>query len=129
MKRFWIAVVASGMWMNLSEFIRNEFVIKHMWIKGFEEIGLSFPSAPVNGLVWVIWTFIFCAVLTTLNMRFNALRSTIICWVTGFGLLLIAMWNIGILPKGILYWAVPWSFVEVYVAAFICNRIVAGRNG
>ena len=30
MKRFWIAVVASGMWMNLSEFIRNEFVIKHM---------------------------------------------------------------------------------------------------
>ena len=129
MKRFWIAVVASGMWMNLSEFIRNEFVIKHVWIKGFEEIGLSFPSAPVNGLVWVIWTFIFCAVLTTLNMRFNALRSTIICWVTGFGLLWIAMWNIGILPKGILYWAVPWSFVEVYVAAFICNRIVAGRNG
>ena len=129
MKRFWIAVVASGMWMNLSEFIRNEFVIKHVWIKGFEEIGLSFPSAPVNGLVWVIWTFIFCAVLTTLNMRFNALRSTIICWVTGFGLLWIAMWNIGILPKGILYWAVPWSFVEVYVAAFICNRIVADRNG
>ena len=129
MKRFWIAVVASGMWMNLSEFIRNEFVIKHVWIKGLEEIGLSFPSAPVNGLVWVIWTFIFCAVLTTLNMRFNALRSTIICWVTGFGLLWIAMWNIGILPKGILYWAVPWSFVEVYVAAFICNRIVADRNG
>ena len=75
MKRFWIAVVASGMWMNLSEFIRNEFVIKHMWIKGFEEIGLSFPSAPVNDLVWVIWTFIFCAVLTTLNMRFNALKK------------------------------------------------------
>ena len=85
MKGFWLAVVASGMWMNLSEFIRNEFVIKHMWVKGFEEIGLSFPSAPVNGLVWVIWTFIFCAVLTALNMRFNALRSTIICWVTGFG--------------------------------------------
>lgn len=37
--------------MNLSEFIRNEFVIKHVRVKGFEEIDLSFPSAPVNGLV------------------------------------------------------------------------------
>ena len=114
--------------MNLSEFVRNEFVIKHVWVKGFEEIGLSFPSAPINGVVWVIWTFIFCAVLSVLNMKFNALKSTVICWVTGFGLLWIAMWNIGILPKGLLYWAVPWSFVEVYVAAFICNRIVGGNN-
>ena len=128
MRRFWLAVVASGAWISLSEYIRNEFVIKHVWVKGFEEIGLSFPSAPINGVVWVIWTFIFCVVLTVLNMKFNALKSTVICWVTGFGLLWIAMWNIGILPKGLLYWAVPWSFVEVYVAAFICNRIVGGNN-
>jgi hypothetical protein len=128
MRKFCLAVVVSGVWMNLSEFVRNEFVIKHVWVKGFEEIGLSFPSAPINGVVWVIWTFIFCAVLTVLNMKFNALKSTVICWVTGFGLLWIAMWNIGILPKGLLYWAVPWSFVEVYVAAFICNRIVGGNN-
>lgn len=129
MKRFWLAVVASGAWMNLSEFTRNEFVIRHVWVKGFEEIGLSFPSAPINGVVWVIWTFIFCAVLTVLNMKFNMLKSTVICWVTGFGLLWIAMWNIGILPKGLLYWAVPWSFVEVYVAALICKRILEGKDG
>ena len=127
MKRFWLAVVASGAWMNLSEFIRNEFVIKHVWVKGFEELGLSLPSAPVNGLVWVLWAFIFCAVLAWLSTKFDVLKSTIICWVTGFGLLWIAMWNIGILPKGLLYWAVPWSFVEVYVAAFIYTRIVVNR--
>ena len=114
--------------MNLSEFIRNEFVIKHVWIQGFEEIGLSFPSAPVNGLVWGIWTFIFCAVLAWSCTRFNVLKSTIICWVTGFVLLWIAMWNIGILPGGLLYWAVPWSFVEVYVAAFICRRIIQSSS-
>ena len=60
-------------------------------------------------------------------MKFNALKSTIICRVTGFGLLWIAMWNIGILSKGLLYWTVPWSFVEVYVAALICACIVAGK--
>lgn len=44
MRRFWLAVVASGAWMNLSEFTRNEFVIRHVWDKGFEEMELSFPS-------------------------------------------------------------------------------------
>ena len=44
MRRYWLAVVASGVWMNLSELIRNEFVIKHVWVKGFEEMELSFPS-------------------------------------------------------------------------------------
>ena len=45
MRRFWLAVVASGAWMNLSEFTPNEFVIKDLWVKGFEEIRLSYPSA------------------------------------------------------------------------------------
>ena len=129
MKRYFLAVVASGVWMNASEFIRNEFVIKHVWIKGFEEKGLSFPSAPVNGLVWMIWTFIFCSVLAALSARFDVLKSVIICWVTGFGLLWIAVWNMGILPKGLLYWAVPWSFAEVYVAGVICNRTVVSESG
>ena len=129
MKRFWLAVIAAGMWMNVSEFIRNELLIKQVWVKGFEEIGLSFPSAPVNGLVWALWAFIFCAVLAGLTTRFGVLKSTVISWVVGFVLLWIAMWNMGVLPSGLLYWAVPWSFVEVYVAALICNRIVENKGG
>ena len=38
MKKFCMAVVASGVWMNLSEFVRNEFVIKHVRSKGLEKI-------------------------------------------------------------------------------------------
>ncbi len=38
MRKFCLAVVASGAWMNLSEFVRNEFVIKHVRSKGFEKI-------------------------------------------------------------------------------------------
>lgn len=26
------------------------------------------------------------------------------------------------------YWAVPWSFVEVYVAAFICRKIIVSSS-
>ena len=123
-KHFALAVAASGIWMNISEFVRNELVLKHYWVDGFKEIGLTFPSAPVNDAVWVLWVFIFVTCLTWLITQLDVLKSAIIAWMIGFVLLWIAMRNMGILPKGILYWAIPWSFIEVYVAAFISRRIL-----
>ena len=110
--------------MNLSEFIRNELLLKDTWIDGFRDIGLSFPSEPLNGAVWALWAFIFVAILTLVSTKFDVISSTIISWSLGFVLLWVAVWNMGVLPSGLLYWAVPWSFVEVYVAAFIISRIV-----
>lgn len=123
-KQFALAVFTSGMWMNVSEFIRNELIIKQVWVAGFENIGLSFPSAPMNGAIWGLWAFIFVAFLTWLITKFDILKSTIISWTFGFVLLWIAMRNMGILPKGLLIWAIPWSFIEVYIAAFISKRIL-----
>ena len=128
MKKYLFAILAAGVWMNISEFIRNEFLIKHIWVNGFSEMGLPFPSEPVNGAIWGLWAFIFVSVLAWLTTRFDVLKSTIISWVIGFVLLWIAMWNMGVLPSGLLYWAVPWSFVEVYVAALICSRFTANQN-
>lgn len=128
MKRFFLAILVAGIWMNVSEFIRNELLIKHIWVNGFSRIGLPFPSEPVNGVIWGLWAFIFVAVLAWLTTKFDVLKSTIISWVLGFVLLWIAMWNMGILPAGLLYWAVPWSFGEVYVAAFICRRFTVNKN-
>ena len=128
MKRYVFAILAAGTWMNVSEFIRNELLIKHIWIDGFREIGITFPSEPLNGAIWGIWAFIFVSMLAWLTTRFNLLKSTIIAWVIGFVLLWIAMWNMGILPSGLLYWAIPWSIIEVYVAAFICSRFTANQN-
>lgn len=128
MKNYLLAILGAGIWMNISEFVRNELLIKHVWINGFKEIGLAFPSAPINGGVWGLWALIFVAALAFLTTKLNILQSTIISWVIGFVLLWIAMWNMGILPSGLLYWAAPWSFVEVYVAAFICSRILGKQS-
>lgn len=128
MKKYILAVFAAGIWMNISEFIRNELIIKRIWLEGFSRIGLSFPSAPINGAVWGLWAFIFVSFLALLTTKFDALMSTVISWAIGFVLLWIAMWNLGILPGGLLYWAVPWSLVEVYVAVLICKRIILRRN-
>lgn len=128
MKRYLFAILAAGVWMNVSEFIRNELLIKHLWVNGFKEIGLSFPSNPINGAIWGGWTFIFVSILAWLTTKFDALKSTVISWVMGFVLLWIAMWNMGVMPRELLYWAVPWSLVEVYVAALICIRIAENQE-
>jgi hypothetical protein len=49
--------------MKVSEIIRNELLIKHLWVNGFKEIGLSFPSNPINGAIWGVWAFIFVSIL------------------------------------------------------------------
>lgn len=122
MKKYLFAIVASGLWMNISEFIRNELVIKHIWVDGFNKIGLSFPSEPINGIIWGLWAFIFAGFLVLLNTKFDILKSTIISWIFGFVLLWIAMWNMGFLPSLVLCWAIPLSFFEVFVAALICRK-------
>lgn len=128
MKSYVLAVLGAGIWMNLSEFVRNELFIRHIWVKGFAEMGLAFPSAPINGAVWGIWAFIFVAALAYLSTRLGVIASAILSWTMGFALLWLAMWNMAVLPSGLLPWAVPWSFIEVYVAAWLCHRILT-RQG
>ena len=124
MNRVVLAILAAGIWMNLSEFVRNELLFKDLWVNGFSAIGLSFPSDPVNGAIWGLWAFIFVTVLVLLTRAVGVIMSTVMAWVLGFVLLWIAMWNLGVLPDGLLYWAMPWSLVEVYVAALIASRIL-----
>lgn len=123
MKRYLLAVFAAGTWMILSEAVRNELVIKQVWVEGFEGVGLTYPSEPLNVMVWGVWILIFVSLLPLIVTKFNTLTGTVIAWSLGFVLLWSAMWNLGVLPPGLLYWAVPWSFAEVYVAAWICRRI------
>ncbi|RAP29448.1 hypothetical protein DID76_04125 [Candidatus Marinamargulisbacteria bacterium SCGC AG-414-C22] len=124
MKKIILAVIASGIWMNVNEFLRNELLLKDQWVSTFQNLGLTFPSAPINGLIWAIWTFLFCIVLTILCEYFSALRATVIAWSTGFVLMWVVLLNLGILPQGILLIAIPWSFMEVFIAAKISLKII-----
>ena len=128
MNRYLLAVLVAGLWMNVSEFVRNELLLKDVWLNGFSEIGLPFPSGPVNGAVWGLWAFVFVAVLVLMTRKFGVIHSTLMSWTLGFVLLWMAMWNMGVLPEGLLYWAVPWSLCEIYLAALIADRILAPQH-
>ncbi len=52
-----IAVVLTGIWVNASEFLRNEVLLKTYWVNHYQSLGMTFPSEPRNGMIWVAWGF------------------------------------------------------------------------
>ena len=52
-----LAVVVSGVWIILSEFVRNEFFFKSKWMDHYAKLGLSFETLPINGILWTLWSF------------------------------------------------------------------------
>ena len=46
-----IAIMLAGIWVNASEFLRNEVLLKTYWVEHYRSLGMVFPSEPQNGMV------------------------------------------------------------------------------
>lgn len=123
MARHALAIAAAGLWINASEFFRNELLLKSYWLSHYQSLGMNFPSGPVNGLLWVLWGFVLAAVVHVVCRRFGLWESIMICWAAGFVLMWIVIRNLNVLPDGLLLYALPLSLLEVAVAALISRRI------
>ena len=51
MKKKILAGFLSGLWISLSEFVRNELLFKSYWIDKYAHLNLQFPSSNVNNAV------------------------------------------------------------------------------
>jgi hypothetical protein len=122
MQRF-LAVLLAGLWVNVSEFFRNELLFKHYWTEHYQSLGMTFPSAPVNGMVWMLWGFLFAWAIYLISRKFDFKQTVQIGWLMGFVLMWVVVGNLGMLPPGILVYAVPLSLLEVAVAAVICRKL------
>jgi hypothetical protein len=118
-----LAVVVAGIWVGLCEFVRNQFVLVSQWQNHYRTMGLEFPSKPVNGMMWMVWSFLMAGTTFAISRRFNVPRTTLIAWVMGYVMMWVAIGNLSVLPVGILPIAVPFSFVEALGAAFICRKL------
>ncbi|MCU0452821.1 MAG: hypothetical protein MUE68_04125 [Bacteroidetes bacterium] len=124
-----LSIFAAGVWINASEFFRNQVLLHDTWIAHFRSLGMTFPEAPVNGAVWGLWGFMYASAIYYLHLRLNLLQTTVVSWVAGFVLMWLVTWNLGVLPLSILPIAVPLSLLETFVAALICRRLLATAVG
>jgi hypothetical protein len=123
MKKTILPVLFATIWISLSEFVRNEFILKSYWMTHYENMGLVFPSAPVNGAVWGIWSLCLAIVVFILAQKFSLIQTTFIAWFVGFFLMWLVIGNMGVLPFVILPFAIPLSLLEAYIASLIIKRM------
>jgi len=123
LKNMIIPVVLATVWISLSEFVRNEFLLKSLWIKHYEGLGLVFPDGPVNGAVWGLWSLLFAAIIFIISKKFSMVQTVIISWLGGFVMMWVVVGNLGVLPSGLLFAALPLSLLEALIAAFIVKKL------
>lgn len=122
LKKTIIPVLSAGIWIALSEFVRNELLLKSYWTRHYERLGLVFPSEPVNGAVWVLWSMMAAVAVFIVSRKFSLLQTALISWLVIFVLMWAVVWNLSVLPGGLLYFAVPLSLLEVFLAVWIVKK-------
>lgn len=117
-----LAIAVTGLWVNASEFFRNEVLVKSYWLEHYQSLGLTFPSTPLNGMVWMVWGFLFALAIFIVSRKFDLMQTTLLCWLMVFVLMWIVAWNLAVFPLGLLVYAIPLSLFEVFVGAFLCKK-------
>ena len=118
-----MAVILTGIWMNASEFFRNEVLLKTYWIYHYRSLGMTFPSEPLNGMIWVAWGFLFAIAIYLISRKFNLIQTALISWFMAFVLMWVVTWNLNVLPSAILIYAVPLSLLEAFIGSYICIKM------
>jgi hypothetical protein len=127
LKRTFLPVLTATIWISLSEFVRNEFLVKSLWIKHYQALGLTFPSGPVNGAFWGIWSLLFAVAIFIIAKKFTLIQTTFISWFVGFALMWVVIGNLNVLPYSILWYSIPLSILESLVAAWIIKKLSQDR--
>lgn len=123
LKKTVLPVFATTVWISISEFARNQFLVKKFWDTHYSSMGLVFPSEPINGAIWGVWSLLFAISIFIISKKFNLLHTTFLSWFVGFVLMWVVTGNLGVLPFEILFIAVPLSMLEAFLASFIIRKL------
>jgi hypothetical protein len=118
-----LPILLAGIWISVSEFVRNEFLVKSYWTRHYESLGLVFPSKPVNGALWGLWSFLFAIAIFIISRKFSFFQTAWLSWFVGFVLMWVVIGNLGVLPNGLLLMAVPLSLMEAFLASYIVIKL------
>ncbi|HMV41464.1 MAG TPA: hypothetical protein PK079_07340 [Leptospiraceae bacterium] len=118
-----LPIFLATFWISISEFVRNEFILKNFWVKHYQSLGLVFSTEPLNGAIWGIWSLCFAITIFILTRKFTFWETILFSWLIGFVLMWLVIGNLGVLPFGILPYAIPLSLLEVFLATLILKKL------
>ena len=127
LKKTVLPILLAAVWISFSEFFRNEFLFNDIWQNHYQALGLKFPSEPINGAVWGLWSLLFAVALYLISRKFNTKETTFIGWFMAFVLMWVVTGNMDVLPFKILLYAVPLSILETFVATWIIVKLATNK--
>jgi hypothetical protein len=122
--RPFLTVLVTSLWVSASEFFRNQVLLKDQWISHFDSLGVSFPQAASNSMVWGIWSLAYAFLIYILAKRMSFTETCFTAWFAGFVLMWLVIGNLSVLPTKILWFAIPLSILETYVATWITTKLI-----
>jgi hypothetical protein len=123
MKKTVVPILLATVWIGVSEFARGSFLLRPFWVDHYAKLGLVFPEKPVNGAVWGLWSLLFAVAIYLIARKFTLVQTALLAWFVGFILMWVVIANLGVLPYGVMPWAIPLSLLEAFVAALIVKRL------
>jgi hypothetical protein len=123
-KNYILPILLATIWISISEFVRNQLLFKSFWVEHYQGMGLTFPAAPLNGAMWGVWSLLFAIFIFIIARKFTLLQTTFIAWFAGFVLMWVVIGNLDVLPFGLLWFAVPLSLLEAFLAAWILKIFI-----
>ena len=117
-----LSIVLATVWISASEFFRNQFLFQKNWQEHYQNMGLTFPSANINGAIWGLWSLLLAIAILIIAKKYSLLATTLIVWLIAFVLMWLTIGNLKVLPYSILYLAIPLSIIEVLVATWIIKK-------
>ena len=124
-KKTIIPILLTGIWINLFETLRWEFLVKSYWLKHYEQLEIIFPSGMINNSVWMVWGFMLATTIFLISKKFTLIQTTLLAWFAVFVMLWAVLWNIGMLPHGMLWIVAPLSLFEAFTGALICKKLAS----
>jgi hypothetical protein len=116
-------ILLLAVWINISETVRWVLFSKPKFDAVFQDHGQVMPDQPINNILWMVWGVIIACVVYFLSAKFTVIQTTFITWCAVCVTVWIVMWNLAVLPPGLLLVAVPLSLFEIYIAALIAQKL------
>jgi hypothetical protein len=123
MTRTILATLAAAAWISISEFFRNSILFHALWEDHYKSLGLSFPNAPANGMIWGLWSLAYAGCILAISRRFSLLETIALAWVFGFVMMWLVIGNLGVMPPTLLIYAIPLSILEAGVASVLAMAL------
>ena len=71
---------------------------------------------------WMIWGFFYATTIFIISRKFNLGQTTFLSWFVAFAMMWVIVWNVGVLPTGMLWFNIPLSLIETFIGAFFCIK-------